>query len=90
MNETKPILSLEEEAQPHAQTRLGRCTDPGLGELILDYANDLVTGEEQDEIENHLLACAHCQDLFVRLCWLLTIEAFDKGQPAKPQAAASS
>jgi hypothetical protein len=51
-------------------TRLRRsvlCTSPALGAQVPDYIVDRLDDEQAEVVENHLLDCKHCREMYLTI-----------------------
>jgi hypothetical protein len=46
------------------------CVDPEIGELVFDYFNDLLTGDQKQAFEEHLSICLDCEEMLGKMAFL--------------------
>lgn len=52
----------------HAKTeRSISCTSPALGAQVPDYIADLLDDEKSEVVENHLLDCKYCREMYLAI-----------------------
>jgi predicted anti-sigma-YlaC factor YlaD len=52
------------------------CTYPSLGELLPDYAVGLLEDSASEEVEDHILDCLHCREMYLKM---LCVEGTGRG-----------
>lgn len=75
-------------ADSHAPPREGGgecpafiCTEPECGELAYEHYNGELSAAQERDFAGHLLTCAHCRDVILKLKWI--DETLDAGLRAE-------